>query len=380
MKIGIDARFLTHPQKGGFKSYTQNLIMALADIDRDNDYILYIDRPPNQDTQLPDRSNFTTCIIFGSLPMLGMPWREQIGLSRQAVRDKIDLLHSLCLTAPLRLSCPSVVTIHDMIWFFHSTNSYSKHKLIGWYYRFLPQLAIRNASAILTISQAAKNSIIQHLGLLSDQIFVTAAAASPIYRQLNDLEKIDTIRQKYNLAHNFILAIGSADPRKNITTLVEAYALLPESLQDQYPLVIVWTHKALAARLTEQTKMLGIDKHLHFLESVSDEDLVLLYNAASLFVFPSLYEGFGLPLLEAMACGTPVVAANNSSIPEIAGDAAILFEAKDREAIASTIVRVLTNPSLQNELIEKGLRQATNFSWKKCACETLAIYQKALLP
>ena len=118
MRIGIDARFLTHPQKGGFKTYSENLIAALAQIDRDNEYVLYIDRQPEQDTKLPDSANFSYRIIRGDIPYIGMPWREQTRLSRQVSRDKLDLLHSPCLTAPLRLSCASVLTIHDMIWLF----------------------------------------------------------------------------------------------------------------------------------------------------------------------------------------------------------------------------------------------------------------------
>lgn len=385
MRIGIDARFLTHPQPGGFKTYTRNLIAALADIDAKNEYVLYIDRPADQDTPLPDQPNFTTCIVPGSLPLLGMPWREQVGLSRQATRDKLDLLHSPSLTAPLCLTCPSVVTIHDMIWFFperfsKGSPSSGKRKLMGWYYRFVPHFAARRAAALLTVSQAAKESIVRHLGLPPSQIFVTHEAAGHIYRRVDDPEKIEALRQKHNLVSDFILAIGSADPRKNIATLVRAYALLPTFLQEQYQLAIVWTHNLLAADLAEQIEALDINSRLQFLERVSDEELVLLYNAASLFVFPSLYEGFGLPLLEAMACGTPVVAANNSSIPEIVGEAALLIEAEDTEAMAGTIARVLVDEILRTVLIEKGLKRAASFSWTKCARQTVAVYRRVLSP
>jgi glycosyltransferase involved in cell wall biosynthesis len=385
MRIGIDARFLTHPQPGGFKTYTRNLIAALADIDAKNEYVLYIHRPADQDTPLPDQPNFTTCIVPGSLPLLGMPWREQVGLSRQAARDKLDLLHSPSLTAPLCLTCPSVVTIHDMIWFFperfsKGSPSSGKRKLMGWYYRFMPHFAARRAAALLTVSQAAKESIVRHLGLPPSQIFVTHEAAGHIYRRVDDPEKIEALRQKHNLVSDFILAIGSADPRKNIATLVRAYALLPTFLQEQYQLAIVWTHHLLAADLAEQIEALDINSRLQLLERVSDEELVLLYNAASLFVFPSLYEGFGLPLLEAMACGTPVVAANNSSIPEIVGEAALLIEAEDTEAMAGTIARVLVDEILRTVLIEKGLKRAASFSWTKCARQTVAVYRRVLSP
>jgi len=383
MRVGIDARFLTHPQAGGFKTYTSNLIAALAEVDTENEYFLYVDRPPDQDTPLPNRPNFTTCIVLGSLPLLGMPWREQVGLSLRAMRDKLDLLHSPSLTAPLRLTCPSVLTIHDMIWFFpekfsNSNTLSSKRRLMEWYYRFVPPFAARNASAVLTVSRASKETIVQHLRLSPDRVFVTHEAASHIFRQVADRQKIETIRRKYNLAADFVLAIGSADPRKNISTLVQAYAMLPVSKQERYQLAIVWTHRFLAPSLTRQVTALGIQNRVRFLEQIPDDELVLLYNAASLFVFPSLYEGFGLPVLEAMACGTPVVAANNSSIPEIVGDAALLFDAEDSGAMADVIAQVLARKALQMSLIEKGLHQAASFSWAKCARETAAVYRQVL--
>src|SRR5262245_37544245 len=143
MKIGIDARFLTHPQHGGFKTYTENLVAALADVDRENEYILYVDRVPDHTAKLPVRPNMHVRIVPGSASLLGMPWREQIRLARQAARDQLDLLHSPSQTAPLRLSCPSIVTIHDMIWFapqnyHHDSGLSAKRKLMQWYYRFVP--------------------------------------------------------------------------------------------------------------------------------------------------------------------------------------------------------------------------------------------------
>ncbi len=384
MRIGIDARFLTHPQRGGFKTYTENLITALAKVDPENEYILYLDRSPCQDTRLPDCPNFTSRIVPGQVPVIGMPWREQVELARQVARDQLDLLHAPSLTAPLRLACPLVVTIHDMIWLFPEKFSKGKswsaqRKLMEWYYRLVPQFAARRASLILTVSQAAKESIIQYLRLTADQVFVTHEAASHIFRRIDSTQQIETIRRKYELNAEFILAIGSADPRKNIATLVQAYALLPASLREWYKLVIVWTHHFLATELAEQVEKLGLTDQVQFLRQVSNEDLVLLYNAASLFVFPSLYEGFGLPLLEAMACGAPVVAANNSSIPEIVGEAALLVEAKDAQAMANVMVRVLADEVVHTSLTQKGLERAASFSWEKCARQTLAGYKQALL-
>jgi glycosyltransferase involved in cell wall biosynthesis len=383
MRIGIDARFLTHPQKGGFKTYSENLITALARIDGDNEYVLYIDRPPEQNTNLPDSANFSYRIIRGDFPYIGMPWREQISLSCHVSRDRLDLLHSPCLTAPLRLSCASVVTIHDMIWSFPVKSSRGgqislQRKMMDWYYRLIPQYAARRSDALITVSNAAKQDIIQHLKFSPDRIFVTYEAANPAYRGMDDTEGLKSVREQYDLSSRFILAIGSADPRKNIGTLIRAYAILPGDLRDRYQLAILWTHGLLSVQVSKEVGAAGLDKRVRFLEHVCDDDLVLLYNAASLFVVPSLYEGFGLPLLEAMACGTPVVAANNSSIPEIAGDAALLVSAENESSIAGAIAEVLSDTTLQMKLIERGFGRASHFSWTKCACQTLDVYRQAL--
>jgi glycosyltransferase involved in cell wall biosynthesis len=381
MRIGIDGRFLTHPQRGGFKTYTSHLVLALAEIDQENDYLIYTDRQPT--TSVPLGPNFTVRIVPESLPWLGMPWREQVALAAQAKADRLDLFHAPCLTAPLWLSCPLVVTIHDMIWHFPQQFSNGKspagrRKLMGWYYQTMPKWAAQRAALVLTVSQAAKGSIVDQLGLPEGRIVVTHGAASPLYGPVQDPARLCAVRQRVGLPSDFILALGSADPRKNLSALVRAYAQLPTALQAQHPLGIVWTHRLLEADLLQEIEALGIRSHVRFLTGVDDETLALLFNAASLFVFPSRYEGFGLPLLEAMSSGAPVVAADNSSIPEVVGDAALLVSADDVRTIAHGMTRVLTEPALRNTLIEKGYQRAAAFSWRNCGQETLAAYRRAV--
>jgi glycosyltransferase involved in cell wall biosynthesis len=383
MKIGIDARFLTHPQPGGFKTYTENLVTALADLDKENEYILYLDREPSPQDIIPVQPNFQTRVVTGSLRMIGLPWREQIRLPRQIAVDQVDLFHSTCLTAPLHVDCPLVITVHDMIWAFPERFSQKgtwslKRKFMEWYNYWVPKYATGRASAILTVSHAARESIIEYLHYPSNKIYVTWEAARPCFTSVSDVQCLDDVRKKYDLQSKFILAIGSSDPRKNISTLVQAYSLLPYQLQQEYRLAIVWTHRELADHLSRQLSSLGLQEKVQFLENVTNEDLASLYNAASLFVFPSLYEGFGLPLLEAMACGSPVVAADTSSIPEIVDDAGLLFEARDPQGMAETITYVLSNNEVRLNLIQKGFKRNAIFSWKKCANETLAVYEKVL--
>lgn len=383
MKIGIDARFLTHPQVGGFKTYSENLIAALAEVDHDNEYVLYFDRKPADSAPIPQQSNIAVRTIPGTLPAVGMVWREQVHLAYQAVHDRLDLFHAPSLTAPLLLPCPLIVTIHDMIWRFperfRQKQPWStQRKMMEWYYRIIPKWAAGRATTLLTVSNSAKESIVQQLKFPAERIAVTHEAASPLYRRVTNPAPLAKVRSKYKLAENFILAIGSADPRKNMTTLVRAYGQLPAALRTQFPLVIVWTHAFLTSELRELVTQLELSAHIQFLEKISTEELVLLYNLAGLFVFPSHYEGFGLPPLEAMACGTPVIAADNSSIPEVVGEAARLFSAEDGRTMALLMERVLTDAEDRSELARKGLQRATQFSWQCCAQKTIAAYRYTL--
>ena len=349
-------------------------------MDAQNEYFLYIDRRPSDEQKLPATSNFVSRVVPGSLPVIGMPWREQVGLANQAARDRVELFHAPCLTAPLYLDCPLVVTVHDMIWAFPQRLSQNgsrsiKRKLMGWYNQAIPKSALRHASAIITVSHAARESILAHSGLKHDRIFVTHEAASPSFRQIDDEQRLQAVRDKYKLPGHFILAIGSADPRKNIDTLALAYSMLTPELQASNQLVIVWTHSLLAAELSKKINELGLVNGVLFLRQVPTVDLVLLYNAASLFVFPSLYEGFGLPLLEAMACGAPVIAADNSSIPEIVGDAALLFDARNPNDVCTEMSWVLMDEALMKRLSKKGIERAASFSWDKTASETVPVYR-----
>ncbi|MCE5307548.1 MAG: glycosyltransferase family 4 protein [Acidobacteriales bacterium] len=386
MRIGIDARFLTHPQCGGFKTYTECLVAALASVDAENRYILYVDRPPDEDAVVPRAENFEVRIVPGALPMIGMLLREQVRLPRQIARDRLDLFHSPVLTAPLCVDCPLVLTLYDMIWRFPEV--YNDHRarplrrrLMDAYYRDIPQRAARKAAIILAVSLASKSDIVRILGIAEKKVIVTHAAARGVFQPLRDRKQLEAVRTRFGLPSEFIMGICAADPRKNIDTLVKAYAMLPSDLRKQFPLVIMWGHDRLTGGLARRIVELGIDGQVLFRQlGPKAEEMAVLYNAASLFVFPSLYEGFGLPPLEAMACGTPVVAANNSSIPEVVGDAAVLVDARDAQNMASGIAEVLADETLRSKLSTRGLARAANFSWERCARETVTAYERIFNP
>jgi glycosyltransferase involved in cell wall biosynthesis len=377
MRIGIDARFLTHPQHGGFKTYTENLVAGLAAIDGDNEYILYVDRPGDVRRHLGTRRSFATRVVPANPTVVGMPWREQILLPLHAARDHVDLLHSPALTAPLGLRRPTVVTVHDTHWCtpHRSPGRGVKRTLMEAYNRFVPRYAIRRAAALITVSQSAKASIVAELGVSPERVFVTYEAPPPGYAPLSEPQRLAGIQRKYGLGERFILGMGSSDPRKNVGRLLRAYAALSPSTRERHELVVVWAHGALITDQVTQLSDLGLGDRVRFLEAVPTEDLVLLYNAAAVFVFPSLAEGFGLPPLEAMACGTPVVAANSAAMPEVLDGAGWLVDAHDEQGMAAAVERVLCDDSVRASLVDAGHKRAAAFSWTRCAAETLDVYR-----
>jgi glycosyltransferase involved in cell wall biosynthesis len=353
----------------------------LAAIDRDNEYILYLDRAADERANRRP-ANFVTRVVPGATPVIGMPWREQVGLAVYARKDRLDLLHAPNLTAPLRSGCPTVVTLHDVIWLFPERFAQQQaswsvpRQLMQWYYRWIPLWAAQRAAAVITVSQASKDDIVRHLHIAPDRVFVTVEAQNDRFRPA-PIDQVDALRERYRLNGEFIMALGSADPRKNIRTLLNAYSRLSSEVRARYRLVIIWAHESLTAALMRQVEELGLADRVTFIPRVPAADLVLFYNAAALFVFPTLYEGFGLPPLEAMACGTAVVASNNSSIPEVVGEAALLFDADHPESITGAITQALTAPGVRARMIEQGLARAASFSWLECARQTLAAYRFA---
>jgi alpha-1,3-rhamnosyl/mannosyltransferase len=313
-----------------------------------------------------------------------MPLREQIALVRRAASDGLDVLHAPCLTAPLRLRCPLVVTIHDMIWFAprqfagHRESWTVRRRLMELYQRLVARAAARRAAAIITVSESARRGIVGALGVDAGRVTVTYEAANPAFRRLHDAGRVERVCRRHGVPPRFVLALGSADPRKNVPMLVEAYALLPEGLRACHPLVVVWTNTLFASDLASRVSHLGLNGQVRFLRDVTTEDLVGLYNAAAVFAHPSLQEGFGLPLVEAMATGTPVVALDNSSVPEVTGGAAVLCPGADAGSLAHALTRVLTDETLAEDLARRGVERAAAFSWDRCARETADVYARVV--
>ena len=236
--------------------------------------------------------------------------------------------------------------------------------------------AVEYADSIIAISEHTKRDIIKYFNAPEELITVTHLAAGPEYREVRDRAALASVKARYNLPENYVLFVGSLEPRKNIKGLLKAYSLIPARMRKDFPLVIAGAKGWLNSDIPPALESLGIKESVRFTGYIDAQDISALYSGAALFVYPSLYEGFGLPILEAMSCGAPVVTSNASSMPEVAGDAALLVDPLNAEELAFGIETVLEKESLRVEMRKKGLSRAASFSWDRCAKETIEVYRK----
>jgi glycosyltransferase involved in cell wall biosynthesis len=326
---------------------------------------------------------------------LGLPWASLAG--------DFDLLHVTYNAPPLN-PCPTVVTVHD-ISFEHYPQFFSpRDRLI---LKTLVPLSARRAAHVLTVSQHAKQEIVARYGLPPEKITVTYEAAGQQYQPVADPVRLAAVRARYGIPDGpFVLALGNLQPRKNIARLIEAFGQAVHGerstvhgersteadhrspLTDhrspitdhRSPITLVIAGKAQwrESQIYAAVQQAGLEQRVLFPGYAEDVDLPALYSAATVFVYPSLYEGFGLPPLEAMACGVPVISSNAASLPEVVGDAARLIDPTDTAALAQALHDVLSQPGLQAELRQRGFARAAQFSWERCAAETLAVYAAVL--
>ena len=361
MRIGINALFWERPGTGSGQ-YTRHLLQALAKVDPTNKYLLFGpgSEPPIPNTQYP-------------ISNLAKLWFEQVSFPR-ACRH-LDLAHVPYFASPLFPTVPTVVTVHDLIPLI--LPAYRGSLLVRLYTR-LVAAAARKAEAIITVSQASARDIGRCLHIPPERIHVTYEAAGEVFQPVEDEAQL---RRKYALPERYLLYLGGFDQRKNLSALLRAFALLV-SKQPQARLVIAGRLPGRDSPLFPDPRRLvgelGLEERVIFTGWVAEEDKPALLSGATAFVFPSLYEGFGLPALEAMACGTPVVASNRSSLPEVVGEGGILVEPTDMEALAEAMETLLVDDVLRAELRQRALAQAARFSWKRTALETLAVYRKVV--
>jgi glycosyltransferase involved in cell wall biosynthesis len=346
----------------GLGRYCRGLIEAIGRVDTENRYEILM---PDDSYRFPERPNIRYRLV--RFPLFKRRFWEQVA---PLLAGQYDLLHFPYDSAVAWKRGRFVVTVHDVKPLIYGTDR-TRLNLN----RLIEGLLIRdkwaNIDHILTDSQCSKRDIVERLGIPEDRITVVYTGVELGRFQPAPLDPTDHGSRPY------VLCVAGADRTKNVETLVEAFARLPLPLRDSHDLVLVGDFRR-RADLRELVGRTGIEKQTVFTGVVSDDRLIELYQHASLFVFPSRYEGFGLPVLEAMACGCPVICSNVSSLPEVAGDAALLVDPLDVDKLTSEMTQVLRDPELHSDLRKRGLARASTFSWDRTARETIAVYKKVV--
>ena len=292
-----------------------------------------------------------------------------------ARRERLDLLHALAYVTPIATPCPTVVTVHDLSFVRYPEAFRPLHRL---YLQTMTRRSVFQARRIITDSYSTRNDLVRLWGVPADRISVVPIGVADEYRPV-PVAEVERFRRQRSLPDRFVLYLGTLEPRKNVMAVVEAFARWVQTTRDRQVWLVVagakgWDYQSIFARV----QALGISNRVLFPGYVPAVELPAWYRAAEVFLYPSLYEGFGLPPLEAMACGTPVITSNTSSLPEVVGDAALLVDPYDVEAIAEALARLLEDKELRQRLREAGLARARLFSWERTARETIAAYRLAM--
>lgn len=371
MKVGVDATAIP-ANRAGAGNYIFNLVQALAKIDQDNQYVVFA-KPEHIAEFSIDQPNFHLLAVhIVQRRPLRLLW-EQFVLPELVQRYQVEVLHSPHYTTPIFNSSHSVVTVCDMTFFLYPKMHGIMKRV---FFQQMMQISSKRADRIIAISESTGKDLLHLLGVTPDKIHTVLLAADDNFRPIGDCVKVGKICRRYGLQPGeFFLYVGTLEPRKNVPALLHAYKdLLDSGIQER--LVIVGKKGWMFENIFATMQILGLENKVIFTGYVPDEDLPYLYNGARLFVYPSLYEGFGLPVLEAMACGTPVVTSNVSSMPEIVGDAGLLVNPHEHSQLAQAIECLIMDDDLHQSLKERGLERAAQFSWEKTAQETLKIYSQ----
>jgi glycosyltransferase involved in cell wall biosynthesis len=370
MRIGLNLLYLLPDLSCGSETYATGLLNHLAQADQEDEFIVFLNRE-GADWRLPDAANFSRVVC--PVSATSRPARyfyEQVRFPRLIQQHKIDLLHSLGYVMPLYLRCRTVVTIFDINYEGTGAYSFPKKQIL----RFLVAASARRSDHILTISEASKHQIVSRLQVPPEKMTVTLLA--PKRREQGSEQQWQSLVARLGIRGRYLLALSSFSPSKNIPLLLRIFARLPAKLRDGLQLVLAGHEPLQGTPLRELTSSLQLGGSVLFTGYLSDVDLRMLMSNALVFVFPSLYEGFGLPVLEAMAAGAPVICSNAASLPEVAGDAAVLFDPRSPDQALDVLEKVLTDPRLRQDLAARGRRNLERFSWTATARSTVEVYRQ----
>jgi glycosyltransferase involved in cell wall biosynthesis len=374
MHIGIDAHAIGARQ-GGNETYISNLVKALAEIDDKNRYTLYLANARAaeewRECFIKRYTNFEIRSLPPPTPLVRVP----VALAFELRFRPVDLLH-VQYTAPPFCPVPVVVTIHDLA-FEHLPQTFTRRGSLQM--KLTVRSAAKKAARIATVSEYSRQDLLRTYKLPPEKVVVTYnGVESRFSPQPNSADEAGRIRRRFGIKGDYILAVGSLQPRKNIVRLIRAYSRLrSEEEKFEHQLVIVGRQLWLADEIFAEVRKQKWAEDVILTGYVADEDLPALYRSAAAFVYPSIFEGFGLPPLEAMACGTPVVAGNTSSLPEVVGDAAVLIDPYDEQKIANALLRIVNDELLRLKLRKQGIEQVKKFTWRAAAEKTLQLYRES---
>lgn len=377
MRVGIIGHLLSFEasyRQAGVSRYTEALIRELPALAPDDEFIVFAGRQrPPASRRFDARIAWVHSPLPTARPEVRIAWEQTSGLTI-AQRHRLDVIHAPVNVTPVVSGAPRVVTIHDLAFHLYP-EQYPGAK--QRYLRAMTRLSVRRATRVIAVSDATRRDIIRLYGCDPARVTTVPNGVGPEFAPLPQ-EQVAAFRRARGLPEPFILFLGTLQPRKNLETLLRAYARV--AAETGWGLVVVgatgWSYEPIFAT----AEALGLTKSVVFAGFADPEELPLWYNAAGMLVYPSLYEGFGLPALEAMACGTPVIAANNSSLPEVVGEAGLLVGAKDVEAMAHAIATLARDDELRQELSARGRQRAAGYSWRKTAEATLGVYHDAVSP
>lgn len=368
MRIGVEGRTL-QGRRYGVARYLKNLLLNLVAIDETNEYIAYLSEPI-EPLGFPTDRLTTKVMAWGP----SLAWRH-LRLPLAMRSDGVDLHFSPAYFLPLLKVCPSIVVVHDLTFKVHpewfAGDRRMKFDEIFW-------REVKKADRILTVSEHSRSDIVRLLGVEPSRVTAIPEAADEHFHPVDDAARLAGVREKFGLPEGFVFTVGAIHTRRNLERLIEALSLARDDTGKEVFLLIVGTPAEFSppVDIRGTAARCGLSGRVLHVDYVSEEDLLLLYNACGLFAYPSIYEGFGLPVIEAMACGAPVACSNVTSIPEVAGDAALYFDPEKTEEIAEALSLVLSDVAVASRLRKDGLERASLFSWRRTAVETLAVFNE----
>lgn len=376
MKIGIEGQRLYRKRKHGMDMVALELINELQKLDNKNEYVVFI--KPDEDNRI-----FQSTPNFKFVELAGGPYPswEQYALPRAAKAEGCDILHCTSNTAPLNPGMPLVVTLHDII-YLESISIFKKggtwyQKFGNMYRRYVVPRVVKKSDKIITVSEFEKNRIREFFGFpkSDDRLVAIYNGVSEHFRKIEDQKELQRVKDLYQLPDRFLFFLGNTDPKKNTPGALKAFSdYLKNTGDDMYLVMLDYEQKELEKILSDIGDR-DLIKRIILTGYVINTDLPAIYNLCNVFLYPSLRESFGIPMLEAMRCGAPVITSNTSSMPEVSGDAAYIVDPFKPEEITKGIEEILSNEKLRNELVEKGLKQSAKFSWSNMAKKVLGLYE-----